>query len=44
MIAHHSWIVAAISTICGLIILRVLSQSQFSTPSAPVIEDTVSVT
>jgi len=44
MIAHHSCIVAAISTICGLIILRVLSQSQFSTPSAPVIEDTVSVT
>lgn len=43
MIAHSSWIVVAISTICGLIILRVLSQSQLSTLSSPV-TDAASVT
>ena len=34
-IAHYFWILAAIGTICGLIILHVLSQSQFSTRSVP---------
>ena len=43
-ITHHFWIVAAIASICGLLILQVLGQIQLSTRSAPTTKDTVSAT
>lgn len=44
IIAHNSWLVTAISTISGLIILYFLSQIKTLNPSAPISEDVASVT
>ena len=42
-VAHYFWIVVALSTICGLLILYVLGQRQLLPPPAPVPKDTASV-
>jgi MFS family permease len=42
-IAHYFWIVVALSTICGLLILYVLGQRQLLPPPAPVPKDPASV-
>ena len=42
-IAHYFWIVVALSTICGLLILYVLGQRQLLPPPASVPKDTASV-
>lgn len=43
-VARNAWIVAAISTICGLVVLHFLGQNSTLTRSTQVSEDTASVT